>query len=215
MIIKNECPHSGLIAGIILADDVVLTAAKPAQMEELEKLAEIRNRQEFPSGKLKQSVRSMLKDGGFKPTGRNKPASEYLAQSAREERFPFINNLVDINNYLSLFSGLPMTILDRDITGENLNLRLGREGESYIFNPSGQEIDLSGLICICNDDGPLGNPVKDSMKAKVTENTKNIIAVIYAPSDYFDCMRIEELCRMFASKLIEYAQAKSTAVMVV
>src|SRR3712207_7695492 len=46
----------------------------------------------------------LLRNGGFRPSGRNKPASEYLAQAAREGRFPRINNLVDVNNLVSLRS---------------------------------------------------------------------------------------------------------------
>src|SRR3954469_9999250 len=62
---------------------------------------------EFPPAHVKEGVRAMLRCGGFKAPGRNKPSSEYLAQAAREGRFPRINNLVDINNLLSLESGLP------------------------------------------------------------------------------------------------------------
>ncbi len=216
MDVVNECRDLGLIAGIITADNVVMRESDFTQTDELAKLVDVRRSQEFPPDRLKQAVRAMLKNGGFKPTGRNKPASEYLAQAAREERFPYINNLVDINNYFSLFSGLPISMLDSDIVGSSLILRKGLEGESYVFNSGGQVIDLKGLICSASADSePLGNPVKDSMKAKLSSSTRNIIAVIYAPSDYFDRMRIEELGRQFAVKLTDYASADSTAVTVV
>ena len=215
MKIVNNCIECGLIAGIITADNVEIRDSSDTQRDELTKLVSARCNQDFPPENIRKSVRNMLKKGGFKPSGRNKPASEYLAQVCNENVFPFINNLVDINNYFSLFSGLPISILDRDITGTNLSLRHGREGEFYVFNRSGQEISLTGLLCICGEDEPFGNPVKDSKKAKVTEATKNIVATIYAPSDTFDFIRIEELCRMFAGKLTDYAKADSTAIMVI
>jgi len=215
MDIINNCSDLGLIAGIITADNIKIRESADTQKNELSKLVSARKKQEFPPEAIRSSIRTMLKLGGFKPSGRNKPASEYLAQAAREERFPYINNVVDINNYFSLFSGLPITVLDRDITGNSLSIRTGKEGESYIFNQSGQEIDLEGLICLCGKNEPLGSPIKDSMKAKVKENTHNIVAVLYAAKDFCDFIRIEELCRMFASKLTDYASADSTAVMVV
>ena len=112
--------------------------------------------EEFPPPTVKTGIRKMLKRGGFSPSGRNKPASEYLAQTAREGRFPAINNLVDINNLVSLEHGLPISMLDLDVAGEAIEIRYGRAGEKYVFNSMGQEIDLEGLICICLRDGGRG-----------------------------------------------------------
>lgn len=216
MKVVNACRESGLIAGIVIAENIKVEESSPSQKEELQKLVEARSHQESPSEVVRQCVRAMLKKGGFKPTGRNKPASEYLAQAAREHRFPYINNVVDVNNYLSLFFGLPMSLLDLDRTGTDLSLRLGEEGENYVFNSSGHSIDLKGVICVAKNGGEaLGNPIKDSMAAKVDENTKNVIAVIYGPSEVFEPLRVEEICREFASMLLNYAGASSTAVMVV
>jgi DNA/RNA-binding domain of Phe-tRNA-synthetase-like protein len=127
----------------------------------------------------------LLKRGGFKPSGRNKPASEYLAQAAREGRFPRINNLVDINNLLSLETGLPISILDLRAFAGGVCLRRGKAGEKYVFNGAGQEIELEGLICACGGEGgeqsvPLGNPVKDSMAGKLKADTADVLGVIYA-----------------------------------
>ena len=36
---------------------------------------------------LRSAVRDMLRHGGYKPTGRGKPASEYLVRAANEDRF--------------------------------------------------------------------------------------------------------------------------------
>jgi len=97
-------------------------------------------------------VRGLLRRGGFKPSGRNKPASEYLAQAAREGRFPRINNLVDVNNLISLESGLPISLLDLAAVGERAEIRYGAPGEKYVFNSGGQEIELAGLICVLLND---------------------------------------------------------------
>ena len=65
-----------------------------------------------------------------------------------------------------------------------LLLRRGLADESYIFNPSGQRINLRDLLCVCRLKGgvwvPCGNPVKDSMETKTRESTSGVAGVIYA-----------------------------------
>ena len=46
------------------------------------------------SGARRASVRDMLRFGAYKPTGRGKPASEYLLNAAAEGHFPFISAAV-------------------------------------------------------------------------------------------------------------------------
>ena len=136
---------------------------------------------------IKRRVRQMLRHGKYHPSGRGKPASEFLLRAALRDEFPLVNCPVDVNNTISLASGLPGSIFDADITGPRLYLRRGSRGERYVFNRSGQEIDLEDLIVVCrNTDAgwvPCGNPVKDAMATKITPVTKNIIAVLYAPAD--------------------------------
>jgi len=135
----------------------------------------------------KEAVRMLLRQGGFKPAGRNRPANEYLLRQLMESKcFNFILNLVDINNYLSLKYFLPMSILDAEKFVGRLHLRLGRADEEYVFNPAGQSIDLEGLIVVADLSNshsiPLGSPVKDSMRAKITKQTKNVLVVVYSPA---------------------------------
>jgi DNA/RNA-binding domain of Phe-tRNA-synthetase-like protein len=150
----------------------------------------------------KRGVRDMLRHGKYKPSGRSKPASEFLLQAAQKDRFPAVLPPVDCNNFVSLGSGLPGTLFDTDRFGEHLILRRGRPGERYVFNPSGQEIDLQDLLLLARparpptDAGPeepaaassegvpCGNPVKDSMATKVQPGkTRRVVAVLYAPVD--------------------------------
>jgi DNA/RNA-binding domain of Phe-tRNA-synthetase-like protein len=129
----------------------------------------------------------MLRHGRYKPSGRAKPSSEYLLAAALEDAFPLVNLPVDANNAVSLQWGLPASIFDIAASGAELLLRRGKAGESYVFNPSGQTIELEDLVCVCRRDGeewaPCGNPVKDAMATKVTEKARGVVAVIYAPAD--------------------------------
>jgi DNA/RNA-binding domain of Phe-tRNA-synthetase-like protein len=215
MNVVNELGESGFMAALVRAEGVAFGPSPGALTGRIAALVDERAGQEFPPESLRTAVRRLLKKGGFKPTGRNKPASEYLAQAAREGRFPLIANLVDINNYVSLLSGLPASLLDLDVTGESMVLRLGREGESYTFNASGQVIDLRGLICLCRAGGAaLGNPVKDSVEAKVSETTKRVVGVIYACRECVGEAELEEKGRLMAALLAEHAGAGETEVFI-
>lgn len=142
--------------------------------------------EEFLPAQRKAAVRNMLRFGSYKPAGRSKPSSEYLLAAALDGSFPLVNGPVDGNNAVSLEWGYPASIFDTDLCGTSLFLRRGLPGEFYVFNPSGQSIDLKDLLCVCRADGgawvPCGNPVRDSMATKTGGSTRNVAAVIYAPA---------------------------------
>ena len=201
------------VAGVVVARGVRVAEAPAELAARLDELVARRARAEFPPPAVKEAVREMLRRGGFKPSGRNKPASEYLAQAAREGRFPRINNLVDVNNLVSLESGLPVSLLELAALGERGDIRYGREGESYVFNPAGQAIDLTGLVCVCRVEGetsvPVGNPIKDSMVGKLKENTSGVVGVIYASRQAIDAARLGALAEEFAGLLRTHGRAES------
>src|ERR1700750_2661504 len=63
---------------------------------------------------VREAVRALLRQGGFKPTGRSKPASEYLLKAVREGLLAPINLAVDACNIVSYHSGLPISVVDLD-----------------------------------------------------------------------------------------------------
>ncbi len=132
-----------------------------------------------PSDAVKTAVRDLLRHGGFKPAGRSKPASEYLVTALAEGRFPTINSLVDACNVVSLHSGLPISLVDLDRVDGALSIQIAPPGTTYVFNPSGQVIDASGLICLYDAQGPTGTPVKDAQRTKTHDDTRNAIAIVW------------------------------------
>ena len=121
----------------------------------------------------------MLRHGKFKPAGRNKPSPEYLAQAAAEGRLSSINLPVDIGNAVSLHSGLPISVLDVDIAQSPFRIAIAAEGSKYVFNPSGQELDTTDLLCLHDAAGPCGSAVKDSQRTKTHAGTRKILIVIW------------------------------------
>lgn len=207
---------SGVLVCAVEAVVRSIDPSPPALAASLDALASKRAGEDFPPAALKESVRAMLRAGGFKPAGRQKPASEYLAQAARDGRFPSINGPVDCNNLLSLETGLPISLLDADALGGQAAVRVCGAGESYVFNASGQEMDLAGLLCVCGADGaPLGNPVKDSMRGKLKDGTTRLAGFIYAPLGPYSATSLRALGERFAALLGEHCGAEGAAVVAV
>lgn len=127
----------------------------------------------------KRAVRDLLRHGGFKPSGRSKPASEYLAAAFAEGRWPSVSPIVDLCNVASLRSGLPISVVDLDKTDGALSIRIASAGTTYVFNHSGQVIDASGLVCLYDAQGPTGTPVKDAQRTKTDASTTNVIVMIW------------------------------------
>src|SRR3954469_4200301 len=128
---------------------------------------------------VRSEVRQLLRAGGFKPSGRSKPASEYLVAAHVENRFPRINAAVDACNVASLFSGLPISLVALDLVSGSLRVDVCAAGTSYVFNPSGQVIDASGLLAVFDAQGPTGTPVKDAQRTKTHDATKATIAIVW------------------------------------
>lgn len=132
-----------------------------------------------PPTDLRTAVRDMLRGRGYRPTGRGKPSSEYLANAAQEGRLGSINAVVDAGNAASLHSGLPISVVDRDRCVGDLRIAVPGPGAKYVFNQSGQEIDVEGLPCLCDAAGPCANAVKDAQRTKTDAATTRVLAVVW------------------------------------
>ena len=128
---------------------------------------------------VRAAVRDLLRVGGFKPTGRSKPASEYLLRAAAEGGLNPINPLVDACNVVSLHSGLPISVVDCERTIGALAVGIAPLGASYVFNASGQSIDVGGLLCLADGEGPCANAVKDAQRTKTHPGTRAALCLVW------------------------------------
>jgi DNA/RNA-binding domain of Phe-tRNA-synthetase-like protein len=128
---------------------------------------------------VRERVRALLRQGGFRPTGRSKPASEYLIKAANEGNLTSINLAVDACNAVSLHSGLPISVVDLALLREPLRVAVAPQGASYVFNAGGQSIDLAGLICLNDAEGPCANAVKDAQRTKTSGETTRTLSLVW------------------------------------
>ena len=156
-------PLGEIVAPDWLVALLALDAGAPLQREE----------------EVRKDVRDLLRHGGYKPTGRGKPASEYLVRAAGDGVLGSINLVVDACNAVSLHSGLPISVVDTDLARPPFRIGLAPAEARYVFNAAGQEIDLAGLLCLCDADGPCGNAVKDSQRTKTQSETRATLSVVW------------------------------------
>lgn len=131
------------------------------------------------SDEVRGAVRDLLRQGGYKPTGRGKPASEYLIRAVSEGSLGAINAAVDCCNAVSLHSGLPISVVDLDKAKTPFRIGLAGAQTRYVFNASGQTIDVEGLLCLFDAEGACANPVKDSQRTKTSGDTRQTLSVIW------------------------------------
>lgn len=128
---------------------------------------------------VRAAVRDVLRSFGYKPTGRGKPASEYLARAVGEGALAAINLAVDAGNAVSLHSGLPISVVDLERTRAPLRIAVARAGDAYVFNAAGQTIDVAGLPCLVDADGPCANAVKDAQRTKTSADTRVTLSIVW------------------------------------
>ena len=148
---------------------------------------------------VRLAVRDMLRAGGYKPTGRGKPASEYLVRAAGDGLLGRINPAVDACNVVSLHSGLPISAVDLDKATPPYRVSLGEAGSRYVFNASGQEIDVEGLLCLHDALGPCANAVKDAQRTKTGDDTRRTLSLVWGVQ--FDRSRTRDTLRWYRSLL--------------
>jgi DNA/RNA-binding domain of Phe-tRNA-synthetase-like protein len=128
---------------------------------------------------VRAAVRDVLRKFGYKPTGRGKPASEYLIRAVGEGTLASINLAVDACNAVSLHSGLPISVVDLDRTAPPLRVGVPGAGCEYVFNATGQVIDVEGLPCLFDAAGPCASAVKDAQRTKTSPATRTTLSLVW------------------------------------
>lgn len=212
--ITHAVPRDDVFLGVVRAEGLDVNCYPDDFDAKLRNLLKRRQDGLTPEEESRRlAARDILRNGTYKPTGRGKPASEYLLRAAERSdyTFPRINGPVDVCNYLSLLEVVPISLWDLDRSGaDRFVFRLGGAGESYVFNEGGQEIGLTDLLVGCRVRGephptedPIVNPVKDSLETKTGSVTKRVAACLYAPARSFSTSDLEQICTEFLALLSE------------
>jgi DNA/RNA-binding domain of Phe-tRNA-synthetase-like protein len=109
---------------------------------------------------------------------RYRVSSEALSRRvSKGDRVPSVNNVVDINNLLSIESGWPIGSYDLARVEPPLSFRVGRAEESYQAI-GGASFKIEALPVFADRAGPFGSVVRDSGRAIVGPTTTSALMVI-------------------------------------
>ena len=148
--------------------------------------------------------RAAYKAFGRNP-GRYRVSSEALLRRVRRgDDLYHINSVVDVNNLISVESGLSAGSYDLNCIQGSVTLRRAGKGEGY--TGIGKDfLDMENMLALADDKGIFGSSMSDSSRAMVTEQTKDILVVIYCFENTID---LQELLQKAQSVFQKYADAQ-------
>jgi DNA/RNA-binding domain of Phe-tRNA-synthetase-like protein len=110
---------------------------------------------------------------------KNRPSSEALWRRIKKGlEFPLVNPFVDLTNFLSLKYQVSYGLYDLGKIEGDIEVAQGGVGESY-QGIRKDIINLEGKILLRDSRGPFGNPSSDSLRASTTDETVNLLQVIF------------------------------------
>jgi DNA/RNA-binding domain of Phe-tRNA-synthetase-like protein len=140
-------------------------------------------RLEHEAGKLTEiegvrEWRACFKKLGIDPS-RYRPSSESLLRRLLQgNAFFWVNSAVDVNNFLSVHHALPYGIYDENKLTGSVVCRLGQAADQY-EGLNGREVHMEGKLLLADDQGPFGSPIVDSVRTRVTDQSRNLMQVIF------------------------------------
>jgi DNA/RNA-binding domain of Phe-tRNA-synthetase-like protein len=111
--------------------------------------------------------------------GRYRVSSEALLRRVRRgDELYHVNSVVDVNNLVSVRTGMSAGSYDLAEIHGAVTLRKAGKGEGY--QGIGKDfLDLENMLILADSEGPFGSSTSDSRRAMVTEKTRDILVVLY------------------------------------
>lgn len=210
MEIRIELP--GVRLGLIEADDVEVVLVDPDLAQAVDEVCQ-RKRREFTVDSLAQAepvraVRAMFRGWGMDPS-KYRPSSEALLRRVVQGKGLYrISNIVDVCNVCSIETGWPYGLYDASRMHPPVAFRHGARSETY--ERVGKEMwHVDGRPVLVDAQGPFGSPISDSTRTMITEATRSVLMVIYAPAATPD-QALDEAMERGAERFVRFGKASAT-----
>lgn len=210
MEIQIELPDVKL--GVVEADGVRVAPADANLARRMDEACE-RIRREFTLESLAdaeptRAVRAMFRAWGMDPS-KYRPSSEALLRRVVQGKGLYrVSNIVDIGNLGSIETAWPFGCYDRARIRPPVVFRHGTSGERY-EGIGKRTWHLEGKPVLSDAEGPFGSPISDSTRSMVTESTREIFTVVYAPSSAPDAS-IQDAMSRLCERLVQFGGASAT-----
>ena len=152
-----------------------------------------------------RAVRAMFRAWDMDPS-KYRPSSEALLRRVVQGKGLYrVSNVVDIGNLISIETGWPLGCYDRARIRPPVVFRHGTPGERY--EGIGKRVwHLEGRPLLADPDGPFGSPISDSTRSMITESARDVLVVIYVPSEA-STPSIQSVTSRLGERLTEFAGA--------
>jgi len=157
------------------------------------------------------ATRAGYKALGKDPARYRGSAEALLRRVIAGKRLPRINNVVDVINYVSLESRLPVGLYDRAHVEGDIVFRAGRAGETY-KGIGKYDLNLEGLPVFADNAGPHGSATSDSERTMVTAETKEVLAVIIS---FAGVEGLERWAQRVFTLLTQHAAAQDVVIQII
>ena len=146
--------------------------------------------------------RAAYKAFGRNP-GRYRVSSEALLRRVRRgDALYTINSVVDVNNLLSIESGLSVGSYDLDQIHGTITFRKAEKGEGY--TGIGKDfLDMENMLVLADEEGIFGSSMSDSTRAMVKEQTKNVLLVLYCFEKDIDLLALLEKAQVYFQRFTD------------
>lgn len=121
----------------------------------------------------RRAYRAMGKD----PTRYRVSSEALIRRVVQGKGLTSINNVVDVNNLISLRSHCPVGSYRLDALMPSVEFRPGREGETYRAIARGP-LNLADLPVFADGSGPFGSPTSDSERSMIRPGSGRVLLLV-------------------------------------
>lgn len=126
-----------------------------------------------------RSTRNAYKALGKSPSEYRNACEAMLRRIIKGNGLYYINNIIDVNNLMSVTTGYSIGSYDVELLSEPIELKRALDGEKY--QGIGKDtVNIEHLPTLHDKKGPFGNPTSDSRRAMIQSGSRTIMSVIYS-----------------------------------
>lgn len=210
--VKESC--SNVVLGVLQAK-VNIASSSETLLNEIEqcekeikeklKLENLTDEEEIKAG------RDAYKSLGKSPSKYRLSSEALLRRIIQGKGLYKVNNIVDINNLISIKSRCPVGSYNIENIKGNIVLIRAKSGEKY--KGIGKDfLNIEYLPVLVDNNGAFGSPTSDSERAMITNTTREIIMCIYNFSGKIDMNNYLNEAKILLEK---YAQGSDFKFMIV
>lgn len=126
-----------------------------------------------------EAARKVYRALGKDPTRYRLSSEALMRRSVKGHALYQINNVIDLNNVISLESNHSIGMFDASKIEGHVTFRVGEKDEPYEGIGRGP-LNIEGLPVLSDAKGAFGSPTSDSLRTCVTDQTKDLMVCIIA-----------------------------------